>query len=132
MFQPQQPNPQTIAKVNSIVTHLAPHLNELITTIKSLNMHEFEIMVGNGSDKLSWNNGVIVKSPTQDQLAIEITHILDQAYPMNVTSFLGMIWSQNSIIANKIAEIVAEYRKRDRAQVESQIVALLAAFKQSL
>lgn len=94
-------------------------------------MQEFEIMIGDGTDKLRWSSGTFLKrTPTQDQLAIEISHVLDQAYPMNVSTIMGMIYSQNHLIAQRVAEIVAEYRKRDRAQVESQIVALLAAFKQ--
>ena len=125
-----QPNAR-VEKVNEITQSIAPQLVELITVLRSLNMHEFEIMVGGGTDKLHWSSGeMLKKSPTQDQLSIEITHILDTAYPMYVTSFMGMTWSQNSLIADKIAEIVAEYRKRDRAQVESQLVALMIAFKQ--
>lgn len=123
-------NPR-ITKINSILKSIAPQLTEVIMLLKFLDVQEFDIMIGNDTDKLHWDSGKILnKSPTQDQLAIEIARILENAYPTNQT-FMGMVWSQNFLIASKIAEIVAQYRKRDRQQVESQIIALLAAFKQS-
>ncbi len=123
-------NPR-VTKINDIIRGMAPQLIEIIMLLKSLGVQEFDIMIGSGTDKLHWDNGKILnKSPTQDQLAIEIARILENAYPTTQT-FMGMVWSQNFLIASKIAEIVAQYRKRDRKQIESQIIALLTAFKQS-
>ena len=122
---------EKIEEVNKLVIQMAPQMNQLISLLKGCGLNEFEIMVGNGNDKISWSDGKpLVKSPTQDQLTIELVHLLDIHYPPhNGFTFMNMIWNPNMAVAEKMAKIVAEYRKRDRKQVESQIVALLAAFK---
>lgn len=128
---PPSPTPEMVAEINRLATALAPQMLQMTQLLRRCGLHNFEIMLGDGTEKLHWDSGLMSnKTPTQDQLAIEITHILDQAYPENVTQFMGMVWSANNLVANGIAEVVAKYRKRDRAQVESQIVAILAAFKQ--
>lgn len=130
---PIQPNgiePEGIKKVNALVTKMTPMMMALIAELKLLGMHELEVMVGDGTDKMKWSRGLVPqKSPSQEQLTIEITHILDRMSPGKSSTFMGMIWSDNSIIATKIAETVAEFRKRDREEVGQQIVKLLAEFK---
>lgn len=130
-LKPPQLDNKKIEDVNKLVTQMAPQLNQLIALLKNCDMNEFEIMVGNGTDKISWSDGKsILKSPTQDQLTIELVHLLDLHYPPhNGYTFMNMIWNPNMAVAEKMAKILAEYRKRDRKQVESQIVALLSAFK---
>ncbi len=120
-----------IDHVNAMVTQMAPQLNELIAVLKSMDVQEFEIMVGNGSDKIYWSSGALLKkSPTQDELVIDLTRVLDESYPGSKTTFLGLLWNPNHLVATRLAEIVAQYRKRDRAQVHAQIVALLLAFQE--
>lgn len=127
-------DPLKIKEVNEILLQIAPQLDKLVVKLRECNMHQFEIMVGNGTDKLAWSDGKMVSSsPTQEQLTIELTNLLDQQYPpFNGLTFMSMIWNPNRAIAEKMAGIIAEFRKRDRSQVESQIIALLAAFKQGV
>jgi len=122
---------ENIEKIGKILEVISPKLDELTAILRGGNLNEFEIMVGTG-DTLRWNNANTVrKTPTQDELAFELTVILDHYYPQNTKLLMGMMWSNNRIVANEVAKKIAEYRRRDRAQVESQIVALLQAFKQS-
>ncbi len=133
MYPVSQLDPKKIEAVNQLVVKMAPQLNELVKLLHECELHEFEIMVGKGTDKMSFSDGKFLsRSPTQDQLTIDLVHILDSHFPPNGGfTFMNMIWNPNMVIAEKLAKTVAEYRKRDRTQVESQIIALLAAFKQS-
>ena len=126
-----QLTPQKVEQINRHVASLTPQFVQLFSMLHDADVHDFEIDVG--TDKLIWRDPrIALQSPTQAQLTDELTAILDAHYPpFNAFSFMGMIWNPNHPVAEEMAKIVAMYRKRDREQVESQIIALLAAFKQS-
>jgi hypothetical protein len=42
---------------------------------------------------------------------------------------MGMIWSKNDVIADRLLEALEKYRQRERLHVEQQIYAILTAFK---
>lgn len=126
----QQVNPQTVAKLKELSIQLSPQLSEVVKLLRDMGLHEFEIGINSEGDSFHWSSGLIgQKTISQQQLETELIKILDNEYPMNVLMFMGMVYSPNRNVAQTIAEIVAEHRRRDRSQVASQLVALLAAFQ---
>lgn len=123
---------KNIEEMNQLVASLTPGFAKLVSLLRSSGVHDFEVLVPGGNDKLVWQDSSIeIASPNEAMLTDELMHILDQAYPpRGGFSFMGLIWNPNRAIAEKMAKTVSLFRKRDRAQVEAQIVALLAAFKQ--
>lgn len=124
-------DPKKVEEINTLVKQLAPGFAQLIVMLRAADIHEFDMDV-NAGDNLIWRDPQFtMPSPTQGQLLEELTAILNQHYPpLNGFSFMGMIWNPNRAVAETMAKIVADYRKRDRVQVEGQLLALLAAFKQ--
>lgn len=125
-------DPKKMAEIQGITASITPQLAKLVLLLRESNIHEFEVGVTGGTDKLIWtDNKINVPSPTEGELTDELMAILDQAYPPhNGFTFMNMVWNPNRAVAERMAKVVALFRKRDRAQVESQIVALLQAFKQ--
>lgn len=128
----KQIDPEKLKEIQGLTAQMTPGFAKLVMLLRSANIHEFEIAVAGGADKMVWNDGkMVMPSPTEAQLTDELMHILDASYPpLSGFNFMGLIWNPNRAIAEKMAKTVAEFRRRDRAQVEAQILALLAAFKQ--
>lgn len=120
-----------MVEINRLVNAIAPNVTTLLKFLRSSDIHEFEIIVDNGADKMVWSDGkVTYQSPTQTQLADELMRILDEAYPPNNGfSFMGLIWNPNRAIAEKMASVIAEFRRKDKQQLESQMIAITQAFK---
>lgn len=127
-------NQQKVDEINQLAATMSPGFTKLILLLREANVHEFEIGINNGADKFVWQDPQAVRpSPTQAQLTNELTAILDKQYNPGMFggfSFMGMIWNPNRAIAEEMAKKVAEYRARDRKEVEGQIQALLFAFKE--
>lgn len=121
-----------IEEIQKLTATMTPGFAKLVMLLRESNIHEFEIAVTGGADKLVWmDSKVQLPSPTEEQLTNELMNILDQQYPPhNGFTFMNMIWNPNRAIAERMAKVVAVFRRRDRAQVEAQIVELLTHFKQ--
>lgn len=127
-------NQKKVEEVNQLVATLSPHISKLVILLREANVHEFEIGINNGADRLVWMNPEAVRpSPNQAQITDELTAMLDMQYHPGILggfTFMGMMWNPNRVMAEGIAKKVSEYRARDRKQVEGQIQALLLAFKE--
>ena len=127
---PPQINPQVIAKINDLSQQATPLLGQIAVLLRENNLHEFELSV-DGRESFFWSGGLENKqSPNEEELTNELQDILDQSFPRNILMFMGMIYNPNRQVARKIAEIVSMHRAKDRREVASQIMALLAAFQQ--
>jgi len=129
---PPQLDKGKIAEINKLTASIAPIINNLILMLRDAGIHEFDIGVANGAERLVWQDSkVTFHSPNEFQLTEEIMRILDEAYPPHSGfNFMGLIWNPNRAIAERMSKVISEFRKRDRSQIESQILGLLAAFKQ--
>ena len=129
MSEPQI-DPQLVTKIEQLSVEITPKLTEIVRLLRGANLHEFEILVEK-TDKFYWSGGLdYKKTPSQGQLEVELMQVLDMAYPGNTLMFMGMVYSPNRNLAQALAQIVAEHRRRDRHEIMSQIFALIAAFQQ--
>lgn len=124
--------PESLDKeIQGHLAKVSPSLTALMGLLRNNGVHEFEITLNNGADKLEWNDGLTyVVTPTQEELTNELMAILDAAYPpTSGFSFMNMVWNPNRALAERMAKVVATFRERERQHVEREIVAILTAFR---
>jgi len=127
---PKPLNQETADRLTSLTTQAAPFLAEISKILRENGLRDFELNVGN-KNSFYWSGGLdIKKSPNEDYLTEEILNILDNEYQQHIFSFMGMIYNPNRNVAQAIAKIVSMCRAKDRREVSSQIIALLAAFQE--
>jgi hypothetical protein len=119
-------------QLGQYITTLMPTLKQLASVLRQAGIQELEMNIEGAGGRLLWlDNGAFAKgSPNQQQITFEVTKLLDDAFPNKLGGFMGMLYSHNALLAEKIAKVVAEYRRKDRADVASQVQAILAAFQQ--
>lgn len=147
-------NPQKVKEIQDLVSEIRPEIVQLFYLLHQANLELFEIALPSG-DKFMWMNPSTIgmtpspehiyqlvsnikpPDPTEPpfqyyhgkELKEELNRILDEFYPHNTALYMGMIWSKNDIVAEKVANAVVEYRKRERAHVERQLYGILQSFK---
>lgn len=144
------PNQQAIELIIGLTNKIRPELVELFFLLNKANLEKFELEIPSG-DKLCWNNqipspissgslqvhskpddlsgDIPYKEYSQKELKEELTRVLDLYYPHETAIYMGMIWSKNDVIADRLLEALEKYRQRERLHVEQQIYAILTAFK---
>jgi hypothetical protein len=114
--------------VNQLLSEVLPKLGEIFKLLGKNGLEGFELVIPNHYGKLIYV-GKLIQSPNETILTNQVKKVLDMHYPDKISFLDHSMMSSNYTVAQGIARVLSERYTRDRRDIESQLRALLAAFR---